>query len=190
MSSQSATPDLVLVLDQDGDGNGIELLAWHQVMINASPVFAKMLQPNTFREGSELQEHGKLRLPLPDTNTKAMRILCDIFHLRTSDVPMAEITSDTLSEVATLMDRFDCASSIRPWQVLWLLQPNIKKEIQNKDTMDFRTIIKWIHISYHMDFAMTFKSFTSVFLKQVSEQVLENADVLKEFEKLPERLQG
>lgn len=79
-----------------------------QVMANASPVFRRMLQPDRFAEGQNLSKTETLVVRLPEDDVSAMTILCDIFHLRSSKVPVEDMTSNTMADIATLVDKRLC----------------------------------------------------------------------------------
>ena len=53
------------------------------------------------------------------TNAEAMAILCDMWHLKSGRVPISDISSDTLYEIALLVDKYDSVESIQLWPKLW-----------------------------------------------------------------------
>jgi hypothetical protein len=55
-------PDLKLLIDGD-DGTQVKVMVFHQVMINACPVFAAMLKPDQYVEGTRLTQVKQLELP-------------------------------------------------------------------------------------------------------------------------------
>ena len=158
--------DLVLILD-DEDGGKVDIKTCPHIMANASPFFRVITQSN-FSEAVTLRNDGNFRLPLPETNFEAMKVLSNIFHLRSSHVPMENMSSDLLYEIAILVDRYDCALSIQPWPELWLRQQAIQMELQESEYMTLGEVAKWIQISSHMRYPEYFKLFTSRLIRDTS----------------------
>ncbi|KAI5356930.1 hypothetical protein Slin14017_G125900 [Septoria linicola] len=86
----------------------------------ASPVFKTMLGPN-FKEGKQLSGCGTLHLPLPDDDGAQMAIICNTIHLRHNKVPR-RLTLTQLSEVAILVDKYDCAMALGPMAEHWVCE--------------------------------------------------------------------
>ncbi|OQU95661.1 hypothetical protein CLAIMM_01843 [Cladophialophora immunda] len=97
-----------------GYGIQVEIMVFHQVMINASPVFAAMLKPDQYGEGTRLAQDKQLELPLPDDNVEAMTVLCNILHLQPRKVPTRTVTPDLLENIATIVDKYDFTRAIQP----------------------------------------------------------------------------
>jgi hypothetical protein len=78
---------------------GIEMLVSSKHLTSASPVFKAMLRNGSFQEGRTLAAAGKVTIPLPEDDSTAMKILLDILHHRSRQVPKTV----TLKELAHLM---------------------------------------------------------------------------------------
>ncbi|RVX67096.1 hypothetical protein B0A52_08339 [Exophiala mesophila] len=186
------TPDLKLILNED-DGTQIEIMVFHQVMINASPVFEAMLGPRKFAEGERLNQDKFLELPLPDDDPHAMRLLCDIFHMQNQKVKSAAITPDLLDSIATLVDKYDLARAIHPWPLIWLNLPDIRKCIERQDKpqdlISDQDLLRWIHISCHLGYSVTFGKMTSYLSARLTLEHLNQPSFADSFAKLPARLQ-
>src|SRR5436305_9954599 len=102
-----------LVVGQDG----VEIDTIPEVMANASSSFRCMLQPSLFAEGHNGSRTEPFVIHLED-DASAMRILCDIFHLRSNKTPIKDTTSDTMAHLATLVEKYDCAAAVQPWPKL------------------------------------------------------------------------
>jgi len=178
--------DLKLIVGEEK----VEIMVYHQVMSNASPVFHKMLLPDRFAEGYNISHNGFLELALQDDQAESMRVLCNIFHLRTNLIPKKQITSTIMADMATLVDKYDCATAVGLWPDIWKDQETIQKQITNVESMQFSDLTKWIHISAQLGYRDLFRTTTSTLIKETSEKDLREEPLLLEFKKLSQTLQG
>src|SRR5271156_3897070 len=102
--------------------DGVEIETIPEVMANASSSFRCMLQRIRFAEGHNRSRSEPFIIHLEGDDASAMRILCDIFHLRSNKIPIEDMTSDTMADLATLVEKYDCTAAIQPWPKLWLSQ--------------------------------------------------------------------
>ncbi len=72
--------DLSIVLHDADENAKCTIERCHQVMANASSFFRTVCM-GTFQKTMALRNDGIFRLPLPETDAGAMKVLCDIFHL-------------------------------------------------------------------------------------------------------------
>jgi len=94
------------------------LLVSSKVLSLASPVFTAMFKRG-FQEGENLYS-GTLRpVHLPDDDSEAVTILCNILHLRHRQIPRV-ITLDTLTNMAVICDKYDCKDAVTSWSIIWL----------------------------------------------------------------------
>jgi hypothetical protein len=126
-----------------------------------------MLQPHQLSEDQVLSEGRIFTISLPDDDSFAMALLCDILHLRSKEVHILseKITLDRLASIATTVDKYECATAIQPWPHVWLsnlLSP--EKRLNAKD-MTIEEITKWIHISYHLGYEEQIQQCTSVLIR-------------------------
>jgi hypothetical protein len=169
---------------------GVEIDTLPQVMANASPVFRRMLQPDRFAEGQNLSKTDSLVVRLPEDDVSAMTTLCDIFHLRSNKIPVEDVTSNTLADIATLVDKYDCAAAIQPWPRIWLAQVLDRQELEGIEDMGLGEVGKWIHISCHLGFAEQFNQLTSTFIRRVSHKDFCQGPLLLHYKKLSQAVQG
>ena len=183
-------PNVNLILRDDADKRH-EIPVWSQVMLNASPYFRVLLDPAKFEEGRTLQQKDMLEVELPETNAEAMTILCNIWHLKSSKVPVSsELTSYTLYEIAVLVDRYDCVESIQPWPKLWFQDPDLDYSIEGLKVVDIDTIGRWIHISCHFGYQDLFHSLTSTFIQRATSKDILDEEASEYFQNLFPSLQG
>jgi hypothetical protein len=182
-------PDLKLIL---GGGEGIqtEIMVFHQIMINASPVFEAMLKPGNYMEGVSLTREKHLELPLPDDNAEAMTVLCNILHLQPRKVPTTTITLDLLDNIATLVDKYDFTRAIQPWPKIWLQQGHIQTELNQVDNLRVETLPKWVHTCCHLGYSHHFEIFTSALTTRASLDDFTQSPFADNFAKLPLIIQG
>jgi len=154
-----------LVVGED-DGK-IDIDTVPQVMANASPVFRAILQPDRFIEGQKLIENKSFTISLPDDDPLAMKILCDILHLRADKVPLKGMTSKSMAAFATVVDKYDCAFAIHPWPMLWLADLKLTHHSLNDiEHMTVGELPQWIHISCHLGYSDLFRQCTSAIIRK------------------------
>jgi hypothetical protein len=174
-----------------GEGDSrIEIDTVPQVMANASPVFRSMLQPDRFLEGQKLLENKPFTVTLAEDDPAAMKILCDIFHLRNDRVPLKEMTPALMASIAKVVDKYDCAIAVQLWPKLWLEHSKMMPASQDFETMELHEIIGWIHISCHLGLKDRFAICTSLLLRKASKGDLYGDQQLQGFGELPGKLQG
>ncbi|KAK5132808.1 hypothetical protein LTR08_008609 [Meristemomyces frigidus] len=91
------------------------------VLSNASSVFKAMLRPQ-FKEGLALASASSaVEIPLPADDGEAMKIMCQVIHLRNDVVPKAGLVSAAvILGVAELGDKYDCIVALEPTARHWL----------------------------------------------------------------------
>ena len=175
-----------LVVGQDG----VEIETIPEVMANASSSFRCMLQPNRFAEGHHRSRIEPFVIHLEEDDASAMRILCDIFHLRSNKTPIKNMTSDTMAHLATLVEKYDCAAAIQPWPKLWLSQVLGPREHFDVESMSLPEVGKWIHISCHLGFEEHFRQCTAALISRASREDFAEGSLLLEYRKLPQPVLG
>ena len=175
-----------LIVGQDG----VEIETTPGVMANASSVFRCMLQPNRFAEGHGRSQTEPFVIPLEEDDLSAMRILCDIFHLRSNKIPVKDMTSDTMADLATLVDKYDCAAAIQPWPKLWLSQVLDPEECLHAESMSLQEVGKWIHISCQLGFEKHFRQCTAALISRASLEDFTQGPLLLHYQKLSQTIQG
>jgi hypothetical protein len=160
--------------------DAVEIETVPEIMANASSVFRCMLQPNRFAEGYARSQAKPFVITLEADDPSAMRILCDIFHLRSDNVPIRDMTSDTMAELATLVDKYDCAAAIQPWPILWLRQVLGPRQHLDVKSMNLQEVEKWIHISCQLGFEEHFRQCTAALISRVSREDFDQGDLLSQ----------
>jgi hypothetical protein len=174
-----------LMVGQDG----VEIETIPEVMANASSFFRCMLQPDRFAEGHGRSQAEPFVIPLEEDDASAMTILCDIFHLRSKKVPIKDMTSDTMADLATLVDKYDCAAAIQPWPKLWLSQVLGPEERLDVKSMSLLEVGKWIHISCQLGFEEHFRQCTAALISRASHEDFAQGPLLLEYQKLSQTIQ-
>lgn len=181
--------DLRLILGGD-ESVQTEIMAFSQIMINASPVFGAMLNPDSYLEGIGLSRDKHLELPLPDDNTEAMNILCNILHLQPRKVPTTTITPDQLDNIATLVDKYGFTRAIQPWPKIWFQQEHIQTELNQVDNLQVDTLPKWAHICCSLGYSRHFEILTSALTARACLDDFTQSSFAVNFAKLPLIVQG
>lgn len=75
-----------------------------------------MLTPR-WREGQELGANGSMEVNIPDTDPDALFIILNIIHCRGARIPRV-VNLDTLTELAVLVDYFQCHDALEPYPSL------------------------------------------------------------------------
>ncbi|MCJ1441771.1 MAG: hypothetical protein MMC23_002263 [Stictis urceolatum] len=96
-------------MEEDGDSDreqgDLHIRVSSKHLIFASPVFKALLSPH-FEEGSTLASTGRVDLPLPEDDPRAMLSLLGVIHNRFQHVPDT-LDSDELIDVAILVDKYE-----------------------------------------------------------------------------------
>ena len=169
---------------------GMRITTVPQIMANASPFFRRMLQPDGFAEGRDISKTGSITVQLPEDNAPAMAILCDIFHLRSMTVPGENVTPDNLANIATLVDKYDCAATIQPWPRIWIAQVLKTEEQMDSECMSLADVAKWIHISCQLGFDEQLGPMTAALICGAEQRDLEQSSLLFYYHKLSQKAQG
>jgi hypothetical protein len=175
-----------LVVGQDG----VEIETIPEVMANASSVFRCMLRPNRFVEGHGRSQTKPFVILLEEDDASAMKIICDIFHLRSNKIPIEDMTPDTMANLATLVDKYDCAATIQPWPKLWLSQVLGRRDHLDVGSMSLPEVGKWIHISCQLGFKEHFRQCTAAFISRASREDFAQGPLLLDYRKLSQTIQG
>jgi hypothetical protein len=181
--------DVELQLGHDDKNGTTRIFVSSQVMSVASPVFNTMFRPKAYKEGSILAREGLVQVSLPDDSPQAMAVLCDIFHLQSSKVPLAHITVDLLDEIATMVDKYDCAEAIQPWPEFWLVQESIQSSLKQHERFTFGQAARWTHISCHLGYRELFEKFTSIMSRLANLEDMDEGHC-RAFSRLSQMIQG
>jgi hypothetical protein len=168
----------------------VEIETIPEVMANASPVFRSMLRPNRSAEGHCTSHTEPFVILLEEDDASAMKIICDIFHLRSNKIPVEDMTSDTMADIATLVDKYDCAAAIQPWPKLWLSQVLGRRGHLGVKSMSLPEVGKWIHISSQLGFEEHFRQCTAALISRVSSKDFAQGPLLLDYRKLSQTIQG
>ncbi|MCJ1396600.1 hypothetical protein MMC18_009491 [Xylographa bjoerkii] len=104
--------DVFLVLE------GAELHVCSYVMSCAYKVWRAMFGPH-FVEGRTIRCGQPLYLPLPEDDTQAMTVMCNIIHHKYQfDVPSSE--PEFFEKLAAISEKYDCSQALSQWTALRL----------------------------------------------------------------------
>jgi hypothetical protein len=146
----------------------------------ASPWFKHILKNDGWSESRRSEEDGLFNITASDWDANAFLILLNIFHLRHRHIPKT-ISLEMLSEVAVLVDYYDCSEAVEVYTTLWVDSLKVKEAISSTNC---RTLVLWIWTSWVFDMGDSFKKATSVAIHQ-TETSFQDLDV-----PLPTRLVG
>lgn len=106
----------------------VHMLVQSRALMLVSPVFKAMLRNNGFQEGNALHSSGKLSVPLPDDDPGAFRILMDIAHHRTRQVPK-NVSLEMLTQLAVLIDKYQMLETVEPYVDLWVASEEVRSSL-------------------------------------------------------------
>ena len=126
MATQNTKQPSTSVVEIAKDGNVIllvgpdkkQLQVCSSVLSNASKYFKNMFGPH-FSEGQDLRADGLKEVSMPDDDSNALEIVCNIIHLRNDAVPETLSPTEVLN-VAVVADKFDCVVAMKHASALWL----------------------------------------------------------------------
>lgn len=181
--------DVRLIVGTAKSDNIANIMVFHQVMISASSVFAAMLDKYKFNEGHELRRQGKVDIPLPDDDPKAMGLVCDIIHMRTPEA-LHSVDPELLWEVATLIDKYDFAQAIQPWPAFWAAQQQIQKIWEKGHDLPLHEVARWVHICCNLGFAIHFNKSTSILVQSANDGDLEEEAFMRYWKVISPAVRG
>lgn len=102
-------------------------------MIQASPVWRKLLSPTQDEDVEELR-HSIKRIDCTEDDSEALLILLNICHLNFQEVPHG-VGYELLLLLALLCDKYDCVSLVQPWLTneRWLMQESEESMLPGKE---------------------------------------------------------
>jgi len=133
----------------------IRMIVSSQTMIMVSPVFKAMLKPGRFSEGEALAT-GRAEIPLPDDSAPAWKILLDICHHRTSNVPR-HVNLHTMKDIAILVDKYRLQEAVMLYVDLWI--ETLKKSLPQSFCPE---ISAWLSIAWVFRLPVEFKHLTRI----------------------------
>ncbi|KAL4964968.1 uncharacterized protein BDV14DRAFT_200506 [Aspergillus stella-maris] len=107
----------------------------------ASPHFKRMFK-SQFREGTVLRSTGGLELPIRQPNGVAFLLLMIVIHCPTRHVPR-EITKGMLTDIAVLVDYYECHAAVEFFSDLWISAIENNKEYNAHEFQDW-VLISWV----------------------------------------------
>ncbi|KAI9767405.1 MAG: hypothetical protein M1839_004509 [Geoglossum umbratile] len=120
-----------------------------------SPVFRAILQ-RQFKEATTLRSTGTAAIPLADDCLPAFIILLNIIHGHTRAVPR-ELSLDMLTEVAILVDKYDCLEVVEVYSDRWIDKFK-EEEMQYVPGGLTKSLMQWLCIAWvfrkHEEFTM------------------------------------
>ncbi|KAK7544667.1 uncharacterized protein J3D65DRAFT_30831 [Phyllosticta citribraziliensis] len=131
----SSTGDVILVLQDDS-----RLRVQASILRNASETFRAMLGPH-FNEGQNLSCENPKRIPLPEDNPSAMKLLCAILHHRYE--PEETPSFKLIQALAEAVDKYLCVSSTTAITTMWLHVILVRASV-----WDFAQLVELLAASY------------------------------------------
>ncbi|KAB8223795.1 hypothetical protein BDV33DRAFT_200159 [Aspergillus novoparasiticus] len=122
----------------------------------ASPHFRGTFR-NAFQEGNELRSAGHINIKICDWKPVPFLMLMAVFHGQTQLVPQS-LCFDWLTEMAILVDYYDCYKAVAMVSDLWT------KDFEKKQsTLSKRNPMEWLRITWAFRKKDAFESITKYF---------------------------
>lgn len=137
----------------------IHMLVSSKHLMLASPVFKAMLQHNNFKEGDTLRSSGQAKVPLPDDDPTALKILLDIVHGRVRAVPR-QVTLKVMTELSVLVDKYQMLEVVELYVEVWM--NTLKTSVPMFFTAD---LLAWLSISWVFGLADIFKQISRIAMR-------------------------
>lgn len=131
----------------------VEMLVSAKHLMLASPVFNAMFKHN-FLEGDTLRSNGRVEVPLPDDDIKAMEIVLNIVHGRVRRVPR-EVTLDVMTALSVLVDKYQMHEVVELYVEIWM--HHLKSLVPKFFSPEF---YKWLSIAWVFKLESEFKHLT------------------------------
>ena len=147
--------DIILELSEYTWMDETDVHVSSKILALASPVFSKMLN-SQFKEGLKNRSScEKLRISLPDDRPNALIMVCKVIHHRGKEIRTWP-GSDTLLDIATICDKYDCKEILQPWALRWL-----QIDYKSKWVTDLKT---YLITAYILDCAEAFSKISWILL--------------------------
>jgi BTB/POZ domain len=143
--------------------NEIHMLVSSKHLMLASPVFKAMLQHSNFKEGDMLRSSGQVKVPLPDDEPIALKILLDIIHGRVRQVPR-QVSLKTMTELSILVDKYQMLEVVELYVEIWM--NTLKASVPFTFTAD---LLSWLSISWVFGLADIFKQIARIAVRGSTE---------------------
>lgn len=137
----------------------VHMLVSSKHLMLASPVFKAMLQYSNFKEGDDLRSSGQVKVPLPDDDPAALRILLDIVHGRVRQVPR-HVNLKTMTELSVLVDKYQMLEVVELYVEMWM--STLKTSVPMFFTAD---LLPWLSISWVFGLADIFKQISRIAMR-------------------------
>lgn len=141
----------------------IQMLVSSKHLMLASPVFKAMLQHSAFREGATLRTSGQVKVPLPDDDPAALKILLDIVHGRVRQVPR-EVNLKVMTDLSVLVDKYQMLEVVELYAEIWM--STLKYSVPIFFTAD---LLPWLSISWVFGLADQFKQVSRIAMRGSTE---------------------
>lgn len=126
-----------------------------------SPVFKAMFRrENAFKEGTDLQAGGVVKVPLPDDDAAAFRIILNIVHVRHRYVPKT-VNLNSLLQIAILVDKYQMVQAVEGYTGVWI--PQLQAEMPKSLTPEVYT---WIEVAWVFTMSLVFESLTRLIIRE------------------------
>jgi len=137
----------------------IHMLVSSKHLMLASPMFKAMLQHSNFKEGDELRSSGQVKVPLPDDDPAALKILLDIVHGRVRQVPR-HVNLTTMTELSVLVDKYQMLEVVELYVEMWM--STLKTSVPMFFTAD---LLSWLSISWVFGLGEIFKQISRIAMR-------------------------
>jgi hypothetical protein len=137
----------------------IHMLVSSKHLMLASPVFRAMFQCSNFQEGDALRSSGKVKVPLPDDDPAALKILLDIVHGRVRQVPR-QVNLQIMTDLSVLVDKYQMLEVVELYAEIWM--STLKMSVPMFFTAD---LLPWLSISWVFGLAEQFKQITRIAMR-------------------------
>lgn len=135
-----------------------------------------MLGPN-FMEGQMLTTSHTIELPLYEDNRDALKIVCQILHVRNNDVPQ-DVYEESLCVIAELTDKYDLAEAIKPTAECWINRwlSRAQKEDPEAGAFEPKHIRPLLVAAYFFQHAELFQRLSTLMVYRSSEVIFDKSE--------------
>ncbi|KAL5339924.1 hypothetical protein BJX70DRAFT_136118 [Aspergillus crustosus] len=135
----------------------------------ASSYFAKMLG-GRFREGTQLKSFGCAEIPLDETKVAPFLLLMLIIHGRTTQIPSLLQSTETLTDIAVLVDFYGFHDAVDFYARHWILDlakdlPAASQQLSRTSSVIYASSARdWLFISWVFSTESIFRNMSKVLL--------------------------
>lgn len=132
----------------------VEMRVSARLMAAASPYFAKLLA-SSFREGTDLNTNGEIRIHLPDDDAYLFVVLLNIIHGFDEDVPRY-LALDELLDIVVPVNKYQLGTAIKVHSDIWMDNSMGDLKYLHYEDRYCQELVQWVGLGWEFQHERSF----------------------------------